>query len=231
MLRSFLLTGLLLNTAADPAGGGGGAPPAPAPTQPFAVFNNQADLDARLERARRSGFRDEFGTEDPAEVKQQLARLKELEDAEKERKRAELSEQQKLQQDLDAEKARAAKLEQDLDQERFRGRVTAACGQLGIKNVKYALYEIEQAVEALPAGQQLDPAAHLKELLAKDEHRAAFGIPAVPVETQPVPVNTSPEPGSPPPAPPRGPEPTAPTDAMNMNPQQFAAHLARLGAG
>lgn len=239
-LRSILAMGVLLEGAgAVPTGGGGGTPPAPPPPppapgggQPFAVFESQAAFEERMARAQRSHLREQFGTENPDEVKQRLARLQELETAEAERKRAELSETQRLQADLQAAQAAREQAERALQDQRFETRVSGECAQLGVKNVKYALFLVNEARSALPEAQRggFDPRTHLDGLLAKAEMKAALGIEAPPTVVTSAPVTTSPNPGQPPPAPPPpGGNPPAPVDANSMTPEQWRAHLASLG--
>ncbi len=194
------------------------------------MFHSQEQLDERLNRAGRAYVREQFGVENPDDVKQRLARLKELEDAEAARKREELTATQRLEADLAAEKAARAAAETARDGERFRATVSEQCARLGIKNLKYAQFVVAEAAEALPDGQQLDPHAYLKDLVEKPEYKSAFGL-EVPATVVPAPVNTSPNPGAPPPPPPAPGTPPAAVDAMNMNPQQFRAHLDSLGAG
>lgn len=248
--RSSLSWGVLAPVGVEPIVPGGASspppapvvppltPPAPAPApngnggngQPFAVFDNQAALEDRLARAQRAGFREQFGTDDPAEVRSRLERLKKLEDEEAERQRAQLSDQQRLQADLDAEKAKRAAAEAERDQVKFESIVARSCAGHGIKNVAYAQFTVAQAAEALPDGQQIDVDKYLQELLSKQEYRGAFGIAAAVTETQPAPVTTSPNPGTPPPPPPAPGGGTAPgVDAMTMKPEDFRAHLAKLG--
>lgn len=232
---SWLALGVLREQAGGAPGGGGGGgapPPAPAPpAQPFAVFESQAAFEERMSRAQRSFVREQYGVEDPNEVKTRLARLKELEDQEAARKREEMTATQRLEQDLANEKAARLAAEAARDGERFRATVSGECARLGIKNLKYAQFIVAEAAEALPDGQQLDPYAYLKDLVEKPEYKGAFGIEVAAPAVQPAPVNTSPQPGTPPPPPPAPGTPPATVDAMNMNPTQFREHLASLGAG
>ena len=183
-----------------------------------------------MRQAARSELRTTTGIEDPAEIKRRLDRAEELEKAETERKRADLTAQQKLEQDLATERAAREAAETARDQERYKAHVSRACSANGIKNVDYALFVVGQATEALPDGQTLDVDTHLKGLLEKPEFKSAFGI-AADTTVVPAPVTTSPNPDGTPPAPPRGPAVTPPADSMSMTPQQFQAHLATLGAG
>lgn len=212
-----------------PAGGGGTTPPAPpVPGQPFAVFETQEAFNDRLHRSTRAELRAQFGTDDPAEIKTQLARLKVLEEADAARAREQLTATQKLELDLAAEKTKREAAEAERDQERFRATVSQDCARLGIKNLKYAQFVVAEAAEALPEGQQLDPYEHLKGLLEKPEFKPAFGIESAPTVV-PTPVNTSPTPGAPPPPPPpAGGGPGGP-DVMAMSAAEFRAHLDRQG--
>lgn len=238
-LRSILAMGVLLEAVPSPApgGGGGGAPPAPAPApqpgQPFAVFESQQAFNERMERAQRSHLREIAGTESPDELRARLARLTELENAENERKRNEMTELQRVQTDLAAAREATAAAQSALEGERFASRVSGECARLGIRNVRYAQYEVGQARQALPEAQRtaFDPAAHLEGLMAKPEYKTAFGIEAAPTQV-PQPVSTSPQPPVAPPAPAApGGSPPAAVDAMSMSPSEFRAHLEKIGAG
>jgi hypothetical protein len=190
------------------------------------VFHNQAAFEERVQREARSILRTQVGVEDPAEVQRRLNRLTELETAEATRQREALTEQQRLQADLDKEKQRAAEAERQARAAGFRADVTAICASKGIRNVNYALFVVN---EQLPEAERAAKAdAHLTSLLDKPEYRSAFGIPSDPVV--PAPVTTSPTPGQPPPDPPRSGTPPPVVDAMGMSPEAFSAHLASLGA-
>ncbi len=230
---SILALGVLREAVPAVVPGGGGAPPpapAPAPGQPFATFDSQAALDDRLARAGRAALREATGLESADEVKQRLARLKELEDADAARQREQLTATQRLEADLATERAARAVAEADRDNERFRATVSQECAALGIKNLKYAQFLVAEAAEALPDGQQLDPRVHLEGLLAKPEFKTAFGIDTAPTVV-PSPVTTSPNPGAPPPPPPTpGGTPNTP-DVMAMSPAALREHLDKYGAG
>lgn len=245
MIIMFRKTRILRAPEADPAAGGagGGAPPAPAapaapPAEPFATFTTPEAFNRRVGQEARSQMREHFGTDNPEEVKAQLAELNRLKAAEQERQRQEMTELQRTQTDLANERARASQLENERNQVRFQAHVSGVCARLGVANVDYALYVAETAVHKTPDGQQLDVEAHLKGLIDGDQgakYKAAFGIvepPAPPVQQQHAPVSTSPEPGqgAPPPAPAGG-APSGGVDASKMSPQEFQRHLASLGVG
>lgn len=236
MLRSWLARGVLREAV---GGGGsgegtGGAPaetPPPVPGQPFATFPTQAAFNERMQRATRAELREQFGTDDPVEIKKKLKRAEELEAAETERARLQMTAQQKVEADLAAEKGKREAAEEDAKQARFESHVNKICARLTIPNVDYAMYLVAQEAERAPAGSQVDAEAFLKERLAKPEYKAAFGI-AETTSVVPVPVSSSPNtPISPPPPPPANGNGTPGVDVMAMNRSQFQNHLAKLGVG
>jgi hypothetical protein len=232
LFRRYLMGALFEGVGSGGAGEGtGGTPtaPAPAPAVPFAVFHNAESLNERLSRAQRSHLKDQFGTDDAEVIKARLKKAEELEAAEKERERKDMSELQKTQSDLTAEKAAKAKVEEELNKVRFERHVAGLCAELQIPNVDYALYVVAQAAEKTADGAQLDAKAHLQGLLEKPQFKAAFGIQEQPTVV-PQPVNTSPTPTTPAPAPvpANGHQPPA-ADAFSMNKQQFQQHLTKLG--
>jgi hypothetical protein len=64
-------------------------------------------LNSRLARHTKKQLRENFGTDDIVEIKAKISRLQELEDKEEERRRADLSEKEKLEEDLKKERGRA----------------------------------------------------------------------------------------------------------------------------
>ena len=63
-----------------------------------------AALRSRISRASKKQLRDQFGTDDPTEVKAKLDKLEKLEKAQEEERRAKLAKEQQLQEDLEKEK-------------------------------------------------------------------------------------------------------------------------------
>jgi hypothetical protein len=185
-------------------------------------------LDERLSRARSAHLRELFGTDDPTEIKAQISKAKELEEAEEQRKREQLSKEEQLQADLEAERARAAAAQEERDAVAFENHITRTCAELGVKNVDFAMWEVARKADELPDGEQLDAKEHLQSLLENDQSRAALGVTA-PVTTEPTPATTSPAggPGAEP-NPDQGP-PAPDGDVFNMNKEDWAAKKARLG--
>lgn len=239
ILRSLIARGILR----EAVGGGGsgentGGTPAPSPEggsgrpgEPFAVFPTQAAFNDRIARATRAELREQFGTDDPAEIKKRLKRAEDLEAAEQERARATMTAQQKAETDLAAEKAARESAESDARQARFESHVNKICARLTIPNVDYAMYLVAQEAERTPAGQSVDAEVFLRERLSKPEYKAAFGITESTTQV-PAPVTTAPVPGQPPPPPaPPGGGGAPNADVMTMSKPQFQQHLAKLGVG
>ncbi len=238
LLRFLMASPMLLAPSDGGPGGGGGAPapvltpptppPAPAPgVQPFATFTTQDQFTERVQREARSLMRTQLGVE-PEEAAANLTRLKELEAAQQERDRANMTELERLRTDLAAANARADEAAAERDEVRFRGHVAGIAAKMGIRNVDYAIFVAAGAAEALPDGQQLDVEQHFTGLLEQANYKGAFGIEAAPVPV-PVPVTSAPAPGAPPAAPPvPGAEPPK-KDAMSMSSEEFRTHKATLG--
>ena len=210
------------------------APPAPAPAAVASPdeglqFPNAAALQERMARHTRSELRQLFGTENVEEIQAQIQAGRAAAEAEAARRAAEQTEAERLAAARDAATQRAEQAEAERDQARFERQVTALCSQRGIRNVDYATYAISQAANSLEAGQELDPAAYLDQLLGDDQQRAALGA----LVTTPAPVTTAPTaPGATPPTPPpAGGTPAGPVDVMSMTQEQFEAHKARVGLG
>lgn len=89
----------------------GAQPPRP---RPAGVTMTPEQLNERLSRAQKQALKDTFGTDNPEEIKAKLQRMEELERAHEEQQRAQMTEQQKLQHDLEKERKRSEKLEQEL---------------------------------------------------------------------------------------------------------------------
>ncbi len=230
-LMGVCLEGVGSGGAGEGTGGAAADPPA-APGAPFAVFPTQAAFNERMQRATRAELRAEFGTDDPAEIKKKLKKAEELEAAEAERARKQLTEEQRLQSDLNAANARATAAEEERNQVKFEAHVSRVCARLSIPNIDYALYEVARVSDKLPAGQELDVEAHLKGLLEKPVFKAALGITEAPTVVQ-TGVTTTPDPSQSPPAPAHPGGVAGPTgiDASKMTKEQFKTHLAGIGVG
>jgi hypothetical protein len=206
--------------------------PAPAPEDGDIKLTSK-QLDARLKRASSAELKDLFGTDDRDAIRAQWQKGKDLEAAEEERKRLQMSEIERYQVDLAKEREASAKTAAELAEVKFTQHITENCATLGIKSLKYARFLVSEAAEELPDGQQLDVTKFLTERLADPQHAAALGIVVPPPVVTPKGVSTSPEPASgAPPIP--GPAPLVPSGGKlpkDMNPSEFRAHLANLGVG
>lgn len=92
--------------AASPA-----SPPTGAPRGKV-VTMSEADLRDRLARAEQARLKKLFGTDDPKEIQARIDAMKKMEARQEAERQARLSNEQKLQEQLAAEKARAKKAEQ-----------------------------------------------------------------------------------------------------------------------
>jgi hypothetical protein len=138
---------------------------------------SEAQLAERLARARDSYAREQLGTKDLAAVKARLDHLADLERGEEERRRASLSEHERLTADLVAAQSAADASRAELARVKFDSTILQACSRLGIVNTDYAMWVVGSqgsgdlnagGVEALLRGQM--------ELSASA--RAAFGVAA-----------------------------------------------------
>ncbi|CAB4154909.1 hypothetical protein UFOVP650_47 [uncultured Caudovirales phage] len=238
-MRFMFLAAMTLCEAAGDDGtggnaGGGGGGPVPAPTQEEGEIKfTSKQLDARLKRATSAELKDLFGTDDRDAIKTQWQKAKDLEAAEEERKRLQMSEIERYQVDLAKEKEASARTAAELAEVKFTQHITENCATLGIKSLKYARFLVSEAAEELPDGQQLDVTKFLTERLADPQHAAALGIVQAPPVVTPKGVSTSPEPaGGTPPVPSAAPlVPTSGKTVAQMNKSEFNAHLANLGVG
>ncbi len=215
------------------AGGGGAGGPTPAPQEEGEIKFTSKQLDARLKRATSAELKDLFGTDDRDAIKAQWQKAKDLEAAEEERKRQQMSEIERYQVDLAKEREASARTAAELAEVKFTQHITENCATLGIKSLKYARFLVSEAAEELPDGQQLDVGKFLSERLADPQHAAALGIVQPPPVIAPKGVSTSPEPAGGAPNPPTA-APLVPAGGKTvaqMTKAEFNAHLSGLGVG
>lgn len=216
--------------------------PAPAPGAPASappveetISLTTSQLNDRMERARRALVKKELGVDDLDAAKAKLARLAELEKGEEERKRAALSEQEKLQADLTAERAARAKAEAAAEQARVDLHLSRLFAKHGIRNADYATFCVMNRLNALGETEELDEEAFVQELLKNPRERIALGLDepgaaaAPPTLVQAPPTTTS-TPGTAPKPPPVNPA-VAPKSAYDLDPQSWAKRKAELGIG
>lgn len=222
----------------EPGGGGGGPPPVPPvtppappedpPVPPGTITLTTEQLRDRLDRSRTAFLRaNGFGSE--AEL-QALRQRDEAATAAAETARlATLTREQQLQEQLaQANEARVAS-EASAARATFDRHIAGVCAQLGVRNLDYATFAVEQAANALPEGQELDVQAWLSQSMTTNPAmRAALGIeaPVTPVVTgittvPPVTPPVPPRPGDPPPA----------VDAFGMTQAAWDARREALGIG
>ena len=200
------------------------------PAEPSDLTLTSAQLTARLERHYKSQLRKQFGTDDPSTITAQLEAAKAFEAAESERKRASMSELERVQTELKTERATRAAAEAERDQVRYENHIAGVCAKLGVRNIEYAMHIAGRAAGALPDGEVLDVSEYLTAQIAAPTNRAALGVDTAPTQVA-VGVQTTPaDPSQPTPQPPpAGPGAPPPVDAMTMTPAMFRAHIAGLG--
>ncbi len=199
-------------------------PPPPEPVDPENLTLTKDALMKRLDRAARARLNELFGTDDPAKIEAIKAAAKEAET----RRQADMTELQKEQAKSAASETARVAAESALATERFNNTVTRACAQLGVKNLDYAGFAVQQAMRGLAQGEELNVHDHLTKLLKQPTMAAALGleVPVVPMGL----TNTPVTPGAPPPAPPApGGAPPAAKSAMDLTPAEFQARIAALG--
>lgn len=209
--------------------GGKGLDHPPEPGKPYAAFPTKEALEARLDRASRAELKRLFGTDNTDTILARWAKIDEMERAEEERKRAEMSEIDRLKLEKQQEADRAKSLADQLEQEKLERHIATQCAAKGIKATGYASYLILRASEALPDGEQLDVGKFLDEQLKDGKTKAALDLQEPRTERVPAPVSTNVDPETPaPPPPPPGHTPPA-KDAMDMTPEEFRKHKESLG--
>lgn len=212
-------------------------PPAAPPAPPPAVTAPPGEPDwlpERLERAEKSALKKHFGISDPAEIKKRLDAAAAYEKAEEERKKAQLSETDRLKSEIEESKRATAEAQARADEAAFRGQLYRVCSEKGIRNHDYAIFAVTNQLAKLPDGEQLDESAFLDELAKDPMQRASLGIvdasgtPPVPPTVRTSPATTTPGGTAKPPTPPNNEPPKTPS-AFDQNDAEWAKTRATLG--
>jgi hypothetical protein len=183
----------------------------------------------RLERSR-TAFLRAHGFKDEDELKALKKREEERSKAEDEARRAALSREQQLQEDLQREKDARLAAERQSQQVQFEREVATVCASLGVRNYDYALFEVGRARAAATPEQPLDIAAWLQaQIEAKPAMRAALGLEAPPQSvTSPVTTTVGGQVTS---TAPRVTGPGAPKTAFDLDQAAWQAKREALGIG
>jgi hypothetical protein len=233
MFISNLFRGPLRAPEGEPTGGGAPpdpgppvAPPVAPPTDPANITLTSEQLRDRLDRSKTSFLRAHgFASED--ELKALKLRDVERVAKDEETRKATMTREQQLQEELAQERAGRAASDERAMRATFDRHVAGVCATLGVKNLEYATFLVEQAAQATPEGSELDVQAWLQARLeSHPATRAALGMDA-PVATVVDPITTVP--GFTPPPPPRpGAAPPA-SDAFGMDAAAWQARRESLG--
>ena len=127
----------------------------PAPGKEWTL--SQAALDKRIARAKSSALKETFGTDDPAKIKQRLAKADELEKKQEESRRNQLDEQARLKEDIakeptlrEAAEAKAPAAEERANyNEAHREVVDVAAPLIKKKFLKHAIADFREHLEEL----------------------------------------------------------------------------------
>jgi hypothetical protein len=213
-----------------PAAGAPAVTPAPeTPPDDDRIVLTKEALGQRLDRAKRSALKAEFGTEDTAEIKSKLEALAKYEAEREEARKAAMSREQQLAEEVAREKAAREKAEQEAATARFEAHTSRMYAELGIKNHDYATFKLANAISAHTGEGKFDDRKFLDELLADRRERVALGLDEAPATAVPVtPKDTTPGVGQAPPPPSAG-APRANKTAFDMSPQEWAAFQAKNG--
>ena len=204
--------------------------PAPAePSQPYATFPDAESFQKRVEREARKHLK-EIGITDPAEVKSILEEHAKLKEAAEEQKRAQMSELERMQADLQAAKEAREQAELQYEDMRVRNHLASVFAKKGVRNFDYGFFLINKKLEGMGDEDVLDEEEFIDELAQDPSTRAALGI-AAPDDATPAPVAKQPATTTPqvprPPAP--GANGSAAKSAMDMSPEEWTAYKQRIG--
>jgi hypothetical protein len=175
-----------------------------------------------------------LGFESEQELKDFQKAEQERREKEEEERRAQQSREEQLQEDLQKAQQEREEAVEQAEALRWERHVSGICATVGVRNVEYAMFELERAANATPEGQEFDVEAWLRERIDPanaEQHgtmAAALGMEAPPVTPRAAPVTTTGD-EPPPPAPPAGGGPPSDADAMNLTPEQWAARKEALG--
>lgn len=189
------------------------------------VLADSKALQARLDRERAKTLR-EFGASTPEEMKAKLDRLNALEQADKDRQLAAMTEQERTNKILEDERNARKKAEDELVALKQEQAITSVIHAKGIKNVEYARFLVDQA-KAKAGGAAVDFGQVLGDAMGDQRTRIALGIdeagtPATSTQPAPTPASTSPATGTQP-KPLSGTDPAGPKDMRSASDEEWQA--------
>ena len=219
-------------------------PPAPAPAPAPANTTPEVPVDGvpdealadrlrRQARANREAVLKELGFSSVEEAQAFKAKADADAAAEEERKRAEMSELERVraekavtEQALATERSRAEAAERASEEAAILAHLQGLCAARGIKNPDYALFKLEKAVNGLEDGAELDEVAFLDDLIKDPRERYSLGVDADAPAPAARPATTTPPSTQPAPTP-GGVVPEF--DASTATPEEMSKRLDALG--
>lgn len=203
--------------AAEPAP----VPPVTEPAAPQGVTMTNEQLTERMERYAQAQMEKRFGTRDAGQLEQMLADGKAATTKAEEARRAELSENEQLKEQILAMQGERDAATEAASEAQFERAVAAECAALGIKDTGYAMFRLEQHAGTIGDG-ELDVAEFLKGDI--EANRGGYKVDA-PVEMVDAPASTGHSQIAP--VPDDGPAPAF--DATKATPEEYRAHKASMG--
>lgn len=194
--------------------------------EPYAVFPDADSFKARVKREAAGILKKELGDIDLAAIKTIISEHKELKTAAEKKRTEELSEAEKLREQLDAKAKEAEAAAAELATERRRAEVLELGLQHGVKDGGYLEFRLAEARRKAAEGEEVDEEALLKGWLEDATERTRFGLEAPPEEVEEG-ATTTPAGG---PAPkPDGKKPPTKKDVMDMSREEFTEYQRSLG--
>lgn len=209
-------------------------PPANPPPADDEVRLSKDQLNERLARAQRSAIK-KFGVESEEELAARLKELDDLKKAEEERKKAAMTEADRIKAEAEEAKAAAARAQAEAAAARAELETERLARSNGVTQVDYMRFKLDSHIAKLGEEERktFDRDAYVKQLLQDARERVALGLDApaaaAPTQTVSQPASTGPKPPANTPNPPGAGTPAPQKSAMDMSSEEWAARKAQLG--
>lgn len=198
------------------------------PPKVYATFNSENSLKERMERHTRSTLKKEFGVESTEDLKLKFGKLAELEAREEEQRKASMSREQQLQEELEALRREKTEIAARAEKAEFDAHTTRLFSKLGIKQNDYAVFKLSNANK----GEGFNDEAFFAGLLEDPRERVALGIDDVvppAARTVTLAANTTSHDNMTAPKPPLAGSPTGTKSAFEDSPEEYRRRKAMYG--